>query len=424
MTTHFFGDTAVLTGRSLRHITRSPDTIITTAIMPIAMMLLFVYVFGGAINTGSDSYVNYMLPGILLITIASGISYTAFRLFLDMQSGIFERFQSMPIARSSVLWAHVLTSLVANLVSLVLVVLVAFLMGFRSPAGVLAWLAVAGILILFTLALTWIAVIPGLTAKSVDGASAFSYPLIFLPFISSAFVPTATMPGPVRAFAENQPVTSIVNAIRDLFTQQPVGTDIWIALAWCVGILVVAYVFAMGALVSADILGTGWRPVFLVNVPIGLVLLIASFRFLPVDQPERARPPDLRGPDLACGSGVAARGPARARPRAGLARLDVRVIRSELRLLGRVCRHRAVTRPPRWLAADRGAGPVRARNARGAGGRRPRPGGLRRLPVHLHPASPGRAWLFRPSGRSYVRASGDRVCALEPELATSAGGLA
>jgi len=245
MTAHFFGDTAVLTGRSLRHITRSLDTIITTAIMPIAFMLLFVYVFGGAINSGSDSYVTYLLPGILLITIASGISYTAFRLFLDMKSGIFERFHSIPIARSSVLWAHVLTSLVANLVSLVVVVVVAVLMGFRSPAGVQAWLAVAGILVLFTLALTWLAVIPGLTATSVDGASAFSYPLIFLPFISSAFVPTETMPGPVRAFAENQPVTSIVNAIRNLFAGQPVGTDIWVALAWCVGILVVAYLFAM-----------------------------------------------------------------------------------------------------------------------------------------------------------------------------------
>jgi ABC-2 type transport system permease protein len=208
-------------------------------------MLLFVYVFGGAINTGTVSYVNYMLPGILLITIASGISYTAFRLLTDMQGGIFERFQSMPIARSGVLWAHVLTSLVANVISLVVVVGVALIMGFRTGASVLGWLAVAGILVLFTLALTWIAVIPGLTAKSVDGASAFSYPLVFLPFISSAFVPTDTMPGPVRAFAEHQPVTSIVNAIRDLFTQQPVGTGIWTALAWCVGILVVAYVFAM-----------------------------------------------------------------------------------------------------------------------------------------------------------------------------------
>jgi len=244
MATHFAGDTAVLTGRTLRHVTRSPDTIITTVITPIAIMLLFVYVFGGAINTGSVSYVNYMLPGILLITIASGISYTAFRLFTDIQGGIFERFQSMPTARPGVLWAHVLTSLAANVISLVVVIGVAVAMGFRSGAGPLAWLMVAGILVLFTLALTWLAVIPGLTAKSVDGASAFSYPLIFLPFISSAFVPTATMPGPVRAFAEHQPVTSIVNTIRALFAQQPVGTGIWIALAWCIGILAVAYTAA------------------------------------------------------------------------------------------------------------------------------------------------------------------------------------
>jgi ABC-2 type transport system permease protein len=232
-------------GRSMRHITRSVDTIITTTIMPIAFMLLFVYVFGGAINAGPGSYVNYLLPGILLITIASSISYTAFRLFMDMKSGIFQRFQSMPIARSSVLWAHVLTSLVASLISVVVVVGVALLMGFRSGAGVLAWLAIAGILILFTLALTWLAVIAGLSAKTVDGASAFSYPLIFLPFISSAFVATATMPGPVRAFAENQPVTPIVNTIRDLYAQQPISTDIWIALAWCAGILIVAYALAM-----------------------------------------------------------------------------------------------------------------------------------------------------------------------------------
>jgi len=210
-------------------------------------MLLFVYVFGGAIRTGSNNYVNYLLPGILLIAIASGVSYTAFRLFNDLQSGIFERFHSMPIARSSVLWGHVLTSLVSNAISVVAIVLVALLMGFRSSAGVLAWLAVAGILMLFTLTLTWIAVIAGLSAKSTDGAAAFSYPIIFLPFVSSAFVPTASMPAPVRAFAENQPVTSIVNTIRALLEQQPVGNDIWVALSWCVGILVVAYVFAMVA---------------------------------------------------------------------------------------------------------------------------------------------------------------------------------
>ncbi|MFT8890031.1 MAG: ABC transporter permease [Ethanoligenens sp.] len=245
MNRHYFSDLSVMLGRSMRHVLRSVDTIITVCLTPIAMMLLFVYVLGGAIQTGTGNYVNYLLPGILLIAIASGIAYTAVRLFTDMQSGIFDRFHSMPIARSTALWGHVLTSLVSNAISIIVIILVALIMGFRSSAGIVSWLAVAGILALVTLALTWIAVIPGLTAKSVDGASAFSYPLIFLPFISSAFVPTESMPGPVRAFANNQPVTSIVNAIRSLLAQQPVGNDIWIALAWCVGILIVAYILAM-----------------------------------------------------------------------------------------------------------------------------------------------------------------------------------
>ena len=240
-----FNDATVLLRRSLRHVLRSPDTIITTAVTPIAMMLLFVYVFGSAIQIGGGNYVDYLLPGILLITVASGVAYTAFRLFTDVSGGIFERFQSMPIARSAVLWGHVLTSVFANLASLLLVVLVALLMGFRTGAGVLAWLAVLGILVLFTLTLTWLAVIPGLTAKSVDGVSGFSYPLIFLPFISSAFVPTSGMPAPVRWFAEHQPVTPIVNSMRDLFAVQPVGADGWLAVGWCAGLLVVAYALAM-----------------------------------------------------------------------------------------------------------------------------------------------------------------------------------
>jgi ABC-2 type transport system permease protein len=245
MNTHYFSDMGIMLGRSMRHILRSMDTIITVTITPIAMMLLFVYVFGGAIQTGMDNYVNYLLPGILLMAIASGIAYTSYRLFMDMQRGIFERFHSMPIARSAPLWGHVLTSLVSNAISVVVIILVALIMGFRSQAGVLSWLAVAAILALFTLALTWIAVIAGLSATSVEGAGAFAYPLIFLPFISSAFVPTETMPSVVRAFAENQPVTSIVEAIRALLSGQPVGNDIWVALAWCVGILLGAYVFAM-----------------------------------------------------------------------------------------------------------------------------------------------------------------------------------
>ena len=245
MTTHFVRDTITLLGRSLRHILRSPDTIITTAVTPVAMLLLFVYVFGGAIDTGGEEYVDYLLPGILLITIASGIAYTAYRLFTDVSSGLFERFQSMPIARSALLWGHVLTSLVANLAALVLVVLVAVALGFGSGAGVLAWLAITGILMLFMLTLTWLAVIPGLTARSADSVGGFSYPLIFLPFVSSAFVPTASMPGPVRWFAEHQPVTSIVDTLRSLYAEQPVGDDIWTALAWSLGLLVLAYLLAM-----------------------------------------------------------------------------------------------------------------------------------------------------------------------------------
>ncbi len=247
--------TGVLFGRLMKHILRSPDTIITVAITPIAIMLLFVYVLGGSVKlgiadglgvaAGEVNYVNYLLPGILLMAVASGIAYTAMRLFEDMQKGLFTRFHSMPIRRSSVLWGHVLTSLVSNAITIVLIFAVATLIGFRSGAGILNWLAAAGILLLFTLALTWLAVIPGLTANSMEGATAFSYPLIFLPMISSAFVPTETMPAIVRAFAEHQPVTPIVNAIRALLNAEPVGNDIWIALAWCIGTTAVAWFFAM-----------------------------------------------------------------------------------------------------------------------------------------------------------------------------------
>jgi ABC-2 type transport system permease protein len=243
----------ILFGRQMRHILRSPDTVVTVTVMPIAMMLMFVYVFGGAVKSSLSAdvnnvnYVNYQLPGILLMTVASGISYTATRLFTDIQKGLFSRFRSMPVARSAILWANVLTSLVSNAASVAMIILVALIMGFRSRAGILAWLTAAGILALFTLALTWLAIIPGLTAKTVEGSYMFSYPLIFLPFLSSAFVPTATMPATLRVFAENQPVTSIVETVRALLNSEPVGNEIWAALAWCAGITMAAYFFAMRA---------------------------------------------------------------------------------------------------------------------------------------------------------------------------------
>lgn len=245
--TYFFRDMFVMLERSMRHIMRSLDTIITVTLTPIFIMILFVYVFGGALGAGSDNYINYMLPGILLMAIASGIAYTSVRLFADVQGGIFERFHSMPISSSAALWRHVLTSLVSNVISIIIIIFVALLMGFRSSAGILSWLAVFGILILFTLSLTWLAVIAGLKAKTADGAGAFAYPLIFLPFISSAFVPTQTMPSAVRIFAENQPVTAIVDTIRGLLNNQAVGNEIWVALAWCMGILIIAYLIAMRA---------------------------------------------------------------------------------------------------------------------------------------------------------------------------------
>jgi ABC-2 type transport system permease protein len=243
--TYFIMDVGVMSGRSMRHIFRSWDTIMTVTVSPVAIMLLFVFVLGGAIQIGTDNYVNYLLPGILLMTIANGIGYVSYRLHLDKQRGIFERFHSMPVARSAGLWGHVLVSLVSNAISVTVIILIAFIMGFRSPAGVLPSFAVAGILGLFTISMTWIAVIAGLTAKSADSAGTFAFVIHLLPFISSAFVPTDTMPGAVRVFAENQPVTSIVNAIRALLNCEPVGNDIWIALTWCTGIMIVAYFFAL-----------------------------------------------------------------------------------------------------------------------------------------------------------------------------------
>lgn len=245
MESYYIKDLSVMFGRSMRHVFRSMDTIITVCVTPIVIMLLFVYVFGGAIQSGAENYIDYMLPGILLMTIGSGIAYVGYRLFIDKQRGIFERFHSMPISRSTVLWGHVLTSIISNGISIIVIIGVALLMGFRSSATLLEWLAVFGILGIFTLALTWVAVIAGLAAKTPDGAGAFSYPIIFLPFISSAFVPTDTMPKAVRIFAENQPVTPIVEAIRNLLSNQPIGSDIWVALTWCLAIMVVAYVFAM-----------------------------------------------------------------------------------------------------------------------------------------------------------------------------------
>lgn len=240
-----FRDTLVMSGRVLRHTFRSIDTILTVVAMPIMMLLMFVYVLGGAMDTGSVDYVNFVVPGIVLFTVASGVAYGAWRINNDITRGIIDRFRSMPVAKTSILGGHVLTSLVFNTFSVVLVMLVAVLIGFSPSAGIGGWLAVIVILVLFMLAMTWVSVMFGLLANSAEGASVFSYVLLLLLFISSAFAPTESMPGIVRTFAEIQPMTPIIEAIRSLLLNQPVGFHALSAVLWCAGILIVSYAAAM-----------------------------------------------------------------------------------------------------------------------------------------------------------------------------------
>jgi ABC-2 type transport system permease protein len=240
---HTIKDTWTMAKRSLRHIVRSPDTIITVVLTPTALLLLFVYVFGGALGqqTGSVTYVDFITPGIIVMTVISGIAYAAFRLSNDIQRGIINRFRTMPVVPSSILGGQAASSTLSNLFSSVLVLAVAFAIGFRTSAGPLEWLLFAGLVALFTLATTWMAIFFGLLAKTAEGAGSFSYILMLLIFISPSFVPTHSMTPLLRGFAENQPLTPIVETLRSLLTTGAAGDKAWMALAWCMGIVVIFY---------------------------------------------------------------------------------------------------------------------------------------------------------------------------------------
>lgn len=239
-------DTWTMTKRSLRHIVRSLDTIITVVIMPIAIMLMFVYILGGAIGQQTQGeYVNFITPGIIIVTVLSGISYAAVRLSMDMKRGIINRFRTMPVAPSSILGGQAASSTLSNLFSSLLVLLVAILIGFRSTAGVGEWLAFTGLLVLFTLATTWLALFFGLLAKTVEGAGAFSYVLLLLIFISPAFVPLESITPFLRGFAQYQPMTPIVETMRSLLTNGTVGPSIWPAILWSTGILIASYIASL-----------------------------------------------------------------------------------------------------------------------------------------------------------------------------------
>lgn len=238
-------DYRVLIGRSLSHIIKSPDQLLGTLFQPIMFTLLFVYVFGGAIDTGGVTYINYLIAGILVQTMAFGATVTAFEVSNDMQRGIIERFKSLPMVSSAVLTGHVIADIARNFTSAAVMIVVALIIGFRPEASFTDWLLAIGILTLFTLAVSWLSAILGLLAKSVEAVQWLTFVIIFpLTFASSAFVRTETMAPGIRAFAENQPMTHVIEAVRGLLIGQPIGNHGWLAVAWCLGLLVIAFPIA------------------------------------------------------------------------------------------------------------------------------------------------------------------------------------
>jgi ABC-2 type transport system permease protein len=231
------GDWLTMAGRSLRLAFRTPDALLTSLLLPVLLMLLFVYLFGGAIQTGTR-YVTYVVPGVLLLSAAFGAGSTAVSVSQDLSGGIIDRFRSLDVGGAAILAGHVAASVVRNLAATVLVFGVAFLIGFRPSAGPLDWLAAGGVLLLFILALSWLSAAVGVLARSPEAAGGFTFLMVFLPYPSSAFVPIDTMPTWIHGFAEHQPVTPAIESIRGLLLGTPVGNSPWLAAAWCGGILV------------------------------------------------------------------------------------------------------------------------------------------------------------------------------------------
>src|SRR3989344_626327 len=240
-----FSDSIVLITRSLKHIFKNPDQLMGLTIQPIMFMLLFRYVFGGAINTGSVSYVNFLIAGILVQSVAFGSLTTSLSVAIDLQRGIIDRLKSLPIASWAVMLGHVTADLVRNVLQSIIMIGVGLLVGFRPEASVAEWFMIAGIVLLFTFAFSWVSAIMGLIAKTFEVVQWLGFFIVFsLTFASAAFAPTQTMAKGLRIFAENQPVTHVIESIRALMLDMPQGNHIWIAVIWCIGIIVVAIPFA------------------------------------------------------------------------------------------------------------------------------------------------------------------------------------
>lgn len=236
-------DSLTMMDRSLKHTRRNIEMLLVSFLLPVLLLLIFTYLFGGAIQTGTQ-YVTYVVPGVIILSAGYGASMTAVSVVNDLTNGIVERFRSMAIAASTVLTGHVVASSVRNLVATGLVVGVAFAIGFRPTAGVLAWLAVVGLVLLYVVALSWLSAAMGMLARTPEGASGFTFFVLFIPYVSSAFVPIETMPSVLHPIAEHQPVTPLIESVRGLLTDTPIGTSGWAALAWCGGMLAVSYVAA------------------------------------------------------------------------------------------------------------------------------------------------------------------------------------
>jgi ABC-2 type transport system permease protein len=234
-------DTWIMTKRSILHIVRSLDQVMSLVLFPIMFMLLNRYVLGGAIDTGDVSYANYLFAGIFVQTLAFGANYTTINLAVDLKEGIIDRFRSLPMSNSALVTGHIAADLVRNIISGIIIILVGFLVGFRPNATISEWLLVIGLAVLFTLAISWLSAILGLFVKSLEAAQWAGFVVIFpLTFISSAFVPTDTMPAVLQAFAENQPLTHVINATRSWLVGTPMNGAAWQAALWCLVIIVIS----------------------------------------------------------------------------------------------------------------------------------------------------------------------------------------
>lgn len=239
--TYFFHDSAVLIGRSFKHIFRNTDQLLSLALQPIMFLLLFRYVFGGAIDTGGVSYVNFLVAGILIQMAAFGALTTSLSVAMDLQRGIIDRLKSLPIFSGAVMVGHVVADLVRNLISSTVLITVSFLVGFRPSASLSDWLLIAGIVMLFTFAISWLGAIAGLLARTVEAVNWIGFMAVFpLTFASSAFVPSESMPWALRLFAENQPVTHVIEALRSLMVGTPMGNHALLAVVWCAGIILIS----------------------------------------------------------------------------------------------------------------------------------------------------------------------------------------